>query len=79
MEWPNVERHFSRSNCCEELDWQSGTTMHENSYTRHCDENKLQKVEKKRTSGSENLIGCEVAETAPPRKLLRRSLDNDCC
>jgi hypothetical protein len=27
----------------------------------------LQKVEKKRTSDSENLIACEVAETAPPK------------
>ena len=32
----------------------------------------MKKVEEKRTSGSENLIGCEVAETetAPPKKLL---------
>jgi hypothetical protein len=40
--------------------------MTENCYKRLCDENKLQKTEKKRTSGSENLIGCDVAETAPP-------------
>jgi hypothetical protein len=44
--------------------------MTENCYKRLCDENKLQKTEKKRTSGSENLIGCDVAETAPPKKLL---------
>ena len=48
----------------------TGTTMTENCYKRLCDENKLQKNEKKRTSGSENLIGCDVAETAPPKKLL---------
>jgi hypothetical protein len=63
MELPNVERHFWRSNC-----------YHENCYKRLCDENKLQKAEETRTSGSENLIGCEVAETAPPKKLYANHL-----
>jgi hypothetical protein len=73
MQWPEVERNFARSNCCEEFNWH----YHENCYKiRLCDENKLQKAEEKRTSGNENLIGCDVAETATPNKLLRRSLDS---
>ena len=66
-----MERHFSHSNCCSELNW------HQNCYNRICDENKLKKAEEKSTSGGENLIGARDAETGPPKKLLRRSLGNN--
>ena len=83
----DVEKHFSRSNCCGELNWY----YHQNCYKRICDENKLKKAEEKSTSGSEAAVEVaetdetggagEVAETVesvetiPPKKLLRRSLD----